>query len=94
VVPHAAPDYATAQRLAEEVGFRVAIIDALLPDGDGIMLGHLLKEQHEHLEVIYITGYASQRPDIQAVLRSPRMHLLEKPFAPRRLLDLVRSVVV
>ena len=93
VVPHVAPDYATARRLVEEVPFRVAIIDAQLPDGDGIMLGHELKEVNEQLEIIYITGFAAQRPDLKAVLGSPRMHLLEKPFAPNMLLDLVRSVV-
>lgn len=93
VLPHVAPDYTAAQRLAEIIDFRVAIIDAVLPDGDGIQLGHELKKQNEQLAVIYITGFADKQPNIRKLLELPRMHLLEKPFSPDKLLALVRNVV-
>jgi DNA-binding NtrC family response regulator len=93
VVPHTAATAADALRLATEIDFRVAIIDVRLPDGDGVTLASALKERQPGLEIVYITGYAGQRSDLDEVLKSPRMHLLEKPFQPGRLLDLVRSAV-
>lgn len=93
VVPHTAATAASARRLAAEIGFRVAIIDVRLPDGDGVALACELKQRHQALEVIYITGFAGQRSDLDELLRTPQMHLLEKPFQPARLLDLVRSAM-
>lgn len=93
VVPHTAATAAGARRLAEEIGFRVAIIDVHLPDGDGVALACELKQRHQGLEVIYITGFAGARSDLDQVLQAPQMHLLEKPFQPARLLDLVRSAM-
>jgi DNA-binding NtrC family response regulator len=93
VVPHTAPTVAEARRLSGEIEFRVAIIDVRLPDGDGVALGHELKQAHPALEIVYITGYAAQHGDLREVLQSPQMHLLEKPFQPGRLLDLIRSAV-
>jgi DNA-binding NtrC family response regulator len=93
VVPHTAATVADASRLATEIAFRVAIIDLRLPDGDGVALAHALKQRHPGLAIVYITGYAGQHDDLAEVLKSPQMHLLEKPFQPGRLLDLVRSAV-
>jgi DNA-binding NtrC family response regulator len=93
VVPHTAATVADARRLAAEIDFRVAIVDVRLPDGDGVALARALEQRHPGLKIIYITGYAGQHGDLAEVLESPQMHLLEKPFQPERLLDLVRSAV-
>lgn len=93
VVPHTAATAADARRLAAAIGFRVAIIDVRLPDGDGVALACELKQRQQALEVIYITGFAGGHTDLDEVLRAPQMHLLEKPFQPARLLELVRSTM-
>lgn len=92
IVPHAAPDAAVAESLSSSVEFGVAVVDARLPDGDGIELGERFHDQG--IAVIYITGYgADVRDALQTALDDPRMHLLEKPFSPVSLLDLIGSVV-
>jgi DNA-binding NtrC family response regulator len=93
VVPHTAATVADALRPAAEIDFRVAIVDVHLPDGDGVALAGALKQRQPGLEIVYITGNAGQHDDLAEVLKSPQMHLLEKPFQPGRLLDLVRSAV-
>ena len=93
VVPHTAATVADARRLAAEIDFRVAIVDLRLPDGDGVALARALEQRRPGLKIIYITGYAGQHGDLAEVLKSPQMHLLEKPFQPGRLVDLVRSAV-
>jgi two-component system response regulator HydG len=93
VVPHSAATAAEARRLAAAVDFRVAIIDVRLPDGDGVALAGELKQRQPALEIVYITGFAGNHRDLAEMLRAPQMHLLEKPFQPARLLELVRSAM-
>lgn len=95
VVPYTAPDLATARRLLKKIPFRVAIIDARLPDGNGLQFGvELHKEFGDRLQIIYITGFAADLgTDLNSVLQSPSIRLLEKPFAPHSLLDLIQSVI-
>jgi DNA-binding NtrC family response regulator len=91
-VPHPAPTLAYARKLAERVAFRAAIIDMRLPDGDGGAFGDELRARmgDPDLTIIYVTGYGAQLGESVAhLLRTPRVHLLEKPFAPDRLLELV-----
>jgi DNA-binding NtrC family response regulator len=91
VVTYAAPDLATARRLIAEIPFRVAIIDARLPDGDGLQFGTELRQQlGDAIEIIYITGYADE---LKALLDTSSIRLMEKPFSPARLMELIRSVV-
>lgn len=93
VVPHTAPDVTTARRLLEKLHFPVVIIDVRLPDGDGLAFGRELENRGgANTTVIYITGFADEiRDSLETVLRAPHMHLLEKPFSPEVLLDLVRD---
>ena len=94
-VPHAAPDIATARRLVDELDFRVAIIDARLPDGDGLDFGRELHERFgQEIALFYITGYAAElAAKIQELLCGEQVHLLEKPFPPNRLLTLIKEAV-
>lgn len=93
VVPHTTSSMAGARRLAEELRFRVAIIDVRLPDGNGVVLAHELQAAYPDLQIIYITGLSFQRGELEGVPRSPQMRLLEKPFDPTTLIELVRSAV-
>jgi two-component system, NtrC family, response regulator HydG len=95
VVPYTAPDLATARRLLAEIPFRVAIIDARLPDGDGLQFGgELRREFGDALQIIYITGYAGELgAELEDLLQTASIRLMEKPFSPARLMDLIRSVI-
>jgi DNA-binding NtrC family response regulator len=92
IVPHAAANAAEARLLAGTVEFGVAIVDARLPDADGISLGEELHARGA--AVVYITGHgADVRDSLKTALDDPRMHLLEKPFSPVSLLALIGEVV-
>lgn len=94
VVPYTAPDVATAERLAAQVPFRIAIIDARLPDGSGLDYGRKLKARMPDVELIYITGYAAEfSAELEKLLQSSNLRLLEKPFSPSKLLEVIQSVV-
>ena len=95
IVPYAAPSIAIAERLAQEINFRIAIIDVRLPDGNGIEYSQALKKRFgDDLQVFYITGYAAElNGDLTELLGSSHMSLLKKPFAPERLLKMIQSVV-
>ncbi|MCG8416385.1 MAG: response regulator [Proteobacteria bacterium] len=93
VIPHMASDVATAERLIAEIQFRVAIIDARLPDGCGLDFGSRLQKRcGDQTALIYITGFADDLgSELSAIVDSEQIHLLIKPFSPRALLDLVRE---
>lgn len=96
VVPHAVASYAAALRLARTKRFPIAIIDARLPDGDGITLGEELRALWgpDEVHIIYITGYAEQfRQVLDGLLGTPKIRLLEKPFKPTRLLELLQDAL-
>jgi len=90
-VPYPARDIATAARLVQEVEFNVAIIDARLPDGDGVSIGHTLRANRgDRITLFYITGYGDEiRAQLTHLLESDRLHLLEKPFSPGTLISLI-----
>ena len=95
-LPHAAANVAAAEHLAGAIDFRVAIIDARLPDGNGVAFGQALRARKgESISIFYITGYATElRHELGALLaESKSIKLLEKPFSPRVLLTLVQDAV-
>jgi two-component system, NtrC family, response regulator HydG len=94
-VPHAAADAASARRLAGTVPFRAAIIDVRLPDGDGTQLGRELRASHgDAFPIIYITGYGDElRDTLRGMIGSERIHVMEKPFSPKALVELVQEAL-
>ncbi|HKB26152.1 MAG TPA: sigma-54 dependent transcriptional regulator [Methylomirabilota bacterium] len=71
----------------------VAILDLMLPDGDGIGLTRELKRRDPALEVIVVTAYGSVRKAMEATKGAGAFYVLEKPFDPDELLGLVKNAL-
>src|SRR5205814_9643503 len=63
-----------------------AIVDLMLPDGDGLQLTRELKRRDPALEVLVITAYGSVRKAREGTKGAGAFHVLEKPFDPDALL--------
>jgi two-component system response regulator AtoC len=70
-----------------------AIVDLMLPDGDGLTLTRELKRRDPALEVIVITAYGSVRKAMEATKDAGAFYVLEKPFDPDELLGLIRNAL-
>ena len=68
---------------------QVAIVDLMLPDGDGLALTRELKKRDRAIEVIVITAYGSVRKAMEATKGAGAFHVLEKPFDPDEVLGVV-----
>jgi two-component system response regulator AtoC len=71
----------------------VAIVDLMLPDGDGLALTRELKTRDPALEVIVITAYGSVRKAMEATKGAGAFHVVEKPFEPDEVLGLVKTAL-
>ncbi|MBI4638992.1 MAG: sigma-54-dependent Fis family transcriptional regulator, partial [Candidatus Rokubacteria bacterium] len=78
---------------AREVEADAAIVDLMLPDGDGLGLTRELKRRSPALEVIIITAYGSVRRAMEATRGAGAFYILEKPFDPDELVGLVRAAL-
>jgi len=70
-----------------------AIVDLMLPDGDGLQLTRELKRRDPILEVIVVTAYGSVRRAMEATKGAGAFYVLEKPFDPDELLGLVANAL-
>jgi DNA-binding NtrC family response regulator len=70
-----------------------AIVDLMLPDGDGLQLTRELKRRDPALEVLVITAYGSVRKAMEATKGAGAFHVLEKPFEPDELLVLLETAL-
>ncbi|MCL2011410.1 MAG: response regulator [Cystobacterineae bacterium] len=68
----------------------IALVDLMLPDGDGTALARELKQQNPHAEIILLTGFASIESAAQAV-RAGAWAYLVKPCATQELLSAVET---
>ena len=68
---------------------QMAIVDLMLPDGDGLALTRELKKRDRAMEVIVITAYGSVRKAMEATKGAGAFHVLEKPFDPDEVIGLV-----
>jgi DNA-binding NtrC family response regulator len=83
----------TALAALAQLDAQAAIIDLMLPDGDGIVLTRELKKRDPALEVIIITAYGSVRRAMEATKGAGAFYVLEKPFDPEEVLGLVRNAL-
>jgi DNA-binding NtrC family response regulator len=68
---------------------QMAIVDLMLPDGDGLALTREIKKRDRAVEVIIITAYGSVRKAMEATKGAGAFHVLEKPFDPDEVIGLV-----
>jgi two-component system, NtrC family, response regulator AtoC len=78
-------------KLLNEAVPDVAIIDLRLPDGDGMELLSLLREQHPQVDAIILTGHASIDSAIEAIKKGAENYL-EKPSDPNRLFVTLQKI--
>jgi DNA-binding NtrC family response regulator len=70
-----------------------AVVDLMLPDGDGIALTRELKRRDPTLEAIIITAYGSVRKAMDATKGAGAFYVLEKPFDPDEVTALMRAAL-
>jgi len=80
---------ATALDAVVQGEVQAAIVDLMLPDGDGLALTRELKKRDRAIEVIVITAYGSVRKAMEATKGAGAFHVLEKPFDPDEVLGVV-----
>src|SRR5262249_51126253 len=82
---------AEAMERARE-GVNVALVDVMLPDGDGVMFAARLRELAPDAQVIMLTGHATIESAVAAV-RAGAWAYLMKPCAPPDLLVALEQAV-
>jgi DNA-binding NtrC family response regulator len=70
-----------------------AIVDLMLPDGDGLELTRELKRRDPAVEVIVVTAYGSVRRAMDATKGAGAFYVLEKPFDPDEVSTLMRAAL-
>jgi DNA-binding NtrC family response regulator len=78
-------------KLVNEAVPDVAIIDLRLPDGDGMELLSLIREQHPQVDAVILTGHASIDSAIDAIKKGAENYL-EKPSDPNRLFVTLKKI--
>lgn len=86
-----AVSYKEGVKLLNEAVPDVAIIDLRLPDGDGLELLGLVREQHPEVDAIILTGHASIDSAIEAIKKGAENYL-EKPSDPNRLFVTLKKI--
>ena len=67
-----------------------ALLDYLLPDGNGVELGVLLQRKLPGVQVIMMTG-AQLTPEEEAICQEYDFPILRKPFLANDVLNLIRA---
>ena len=83
----------TALSVATQADVQAAIVDLMLPDGDGLALTRELKKRDPAVEVIVVTAYGSVRKAMEATKGAGAFYVLEKPFDPDEVLGLVKNAL-
>jgi DNA-binding NtrC family response regulator len=82
-----------ALAVATEAEFDAAVVDLMLPDGDGIALTRELRSRHPLLEILIVTAYGSVRKAMEATKDAGAFYVLEKPFEADEVLGLLRKAL-
>jgi DNA-binding NtrC family response regulator len=83
----------TALSVVGNADVHVAVVDLMLPDGDGLALTRELKRRDPALEAIIVTAYGSVRKAMEATKGAGAFYVLEKPFEPDEVLALVQNAL-
>jgi DNA-binding NtrC family response regulator len=82
----------TSMLKLEEHEFSLALVDLVLPDGDGLHLLRLLKGKDPSLEVIIMTGHSSIAKAVEAT-KQGAFYFVAKPFDSDEMLTLVAKAL-
>ena len=80
---------ATAMSVITQTDVQAAVVDLMLPDGDGLTLTRELKKRDPNIAVVIITAYGSVRKAMEATKGAGAFYVLEKPFDPDELVGLI-----
>jgi DNA-binding NtrC family response regulator len=92
-VVHKADSASEAISVMKERKFDVALLDAKLPDMEGLELAVMIKETNPDISIIMISGYYYRDDDHmkKAMASGLISNFVAKPFDHNQLLDLVES---
>jgi DNA-binding NtrC family response regulator len=75
---------------AEKGLFDVAVVDFRMPGMDGAQVLKTLKERHNYLEIIILTGHATVDSAVECT-RLGAFQYLEKPYAFEKLVEAIKD---
>lgn len=75
---------------AEKGGFDLALLDLKMPGMDGTQVLKILKEKHEYIEVVILTGHGSLESAVECV-KLGAYGYLPKPYELDKLLDILKE---
>ena len=84
---------ATALSVITQTDVQAAVVDLMLPDGDGLTLTRELKKRDPNIEVVIVTAYGSVRKAMEATKGAGAFYVLEKPFDPDELVGLLGNAL-
>ena len=79
-----------ARQLARRETADAALLDYALPDGNGLELALELRQQYPDVQVVLMTG-GSLSSEEEAVCKTWRFPILQKPFLPADVMELIRG---
>jgi ATP-dependent Clp protease ATP-binding subunit ClpA len=88
-----AQSVADVETLQPELPVDFALLDLILPDGNGIELGVKLKEQRPNLQVAIMTGAELTMVE-EYDCRKHRFDIVNKPFLPQQIVSLILERVM
>ncbi len=83
----------TALSVLAQTEIHAAVVDLMLPDGDGLQLTREMKQRDPSLEVLVVTAYGSVRKAMEATKGAGAFHVLEKPFDPDEVVGLIKNAL-
>jgi DNA-binding response OmpR family regulator len=91
--PVGAETLAQGRALVAERTFHAALVDVMLPDGDGLTFAVELARSHPRTQVIVMSGM-ELAPEETALSEQQQLPVLRKPFLLDDLVSLIRATLV
>ena len=88
-----AQSVAEAERVGSGNTIDFALLDLILPDGNGIDLGAKLTERHPGIHVAIMTGGELTTAE-ENECKKYRFDIVNKPFLPQQIVSLVHERVI
>jgi len=79
-----------ARKIAAHKQLNAALLDYMLPDGNGVELGAQLRQQNPKVQVVIMTGSVLP-PEEEAICEEHDFPVLRKPFLATDVMNQIRS---